>query len=88
MIYYANAGFYQFLKNMTSEKRNSTEHTITGTSIVMSRGAKYLVESDIKKNNLYFKFDICQETDYEKAFKKDSEVASNTRSFPVLTVTL
>jgi hypothetical protein len=66
MIYYANAGFYQFLKNMTSEKENSNLHTVTGTSIVLSRGAKYLVESDLRQRDLYFKFDICQETDYDK----------------------
>ena len=95
MIYYANAGFYQFLKNMTSEKKNSTEHTITGTSIVMSRGAKYLVESDIKKNNLYFKFDICQETDYEKIGVNSVDnsnpimrIGTNNDEYPYILMTL
>lgn len=95
MIYYANAGFYQFLKNFTSEKQNSDLNTVTGTSIILSRGAKYMVESDLKQQDLYFKFDICQETDYEKIGVNSAEnsnpimrVSTDNDDFPYIQLVL
>jgi hypothetical protein len=68
MILYANAGFYQFFKNMTSSKRNTKDekYTVSGVGAEVSRRAYYLVADTFRKKDIYIKFDVYQRTDYEE----------------------
>lgn len=75
MILYANAGYYQFFKNITSNKHNTNDaqYTMTGVATEVSNRAYYLVVEKLNKKNIYLKFDVYQRTDYEQIGVNTSE---------------
>ena len=65
-IIYGNPGFYQFLPNLTSNKKNISDnkYTISGSAIVVNKGALYHVCDDIRQQDVYVKFDAYKRTNY------------------------
>lgn len=96
-IYYANPGYYQFMRTITTNKFNTSDpkYTVTGAGIEMDKETYYLVTEDLNKQDLYFKFDIYQRTDYLELGVNTYEnangimrIGTNNDDFPYLEMVL